>query len=162
MKDLSIVKDDDSQLLKDVDSTAQIATPLKSYNPLKITASEEKTFTPDVKNHTIRSSMDNNNSSSYTSNSTLQNSGLLNSKLQNSTSISTLNPDDINAELLNLLVRCVTNQQVDNEIYKHLRERERVQREVSTQEATDRANIEEYTDILKKRYESFKNTGWFY
>ena len=119
MKDLSIVKDDDSQLLKDVDSTAQIATPLKSYNPLKITASEEKTFTPDVKNHTIRSSMDHNNSSSYTSNSTLQNSGLLNSKLQNSTSISTLNPDDINAELLNLLVRCVTNQQVDNEIYKH-------------------------------------------
>merc|ERR1712127_875976 len=102
------------------------------------------------------------------SNSTLQNSGLLNSKLQNSNlahnsnsaqnSISTLNSDDINAELLNLLVRCVTNQQVDNEIYKHLRERERAQREVSMQEANDRADIEDYTDRLKKRYEKLKNT----
>jgi len=162
IKDLSIVNDDDSQLLKDVESTAQIATPLKSYNPLKITASEGQTYTPGEKNHTNQSRMDS------SSNSTLQNSGLLNSKLQNSNlahnsnsaqnSISTLNSDDINAELLNLLVRCVTNQQVDNEIYKHLRERERVQREVSTQEANDRADIEDYTDRLKSRYEKLKDT----
>jgi len=160
LKDLSIVNDDDSQLLKDVESTAQIATPLKSYNPLKITASEEQTYTPDVKNHTNQSKMD---SSSKNSSSLLQNSGRLNSILQHSnlaqnSSIGNLNSDDINAELLNLLVRCVTNQQVDNEIYKHLRERERVQREVSMQEANDRADIEDYTDRLKKRYEKLKNT----
>jgi len=163
IKDLSIVNDDDSQLLKDVESTAQIATPLKSYNPLKITASEGQTYTPGEKNHTNQSRMDSSSNSA-----TLQNSGLLNSKLQNSNlahnsnsaqnSISTLNSDDINAELLNLLVRCVTNQQVDNEIYKHLRERERVQREVSTQEANDRADIEDYTDRLKSRYEKLKDT----
>jgi len=160
LKDLSIVNDDDSQLLKDVESTAQIATPLKSFNPLKITASEELTYTPDVKNHTNQSKMD---STSKNSSSLLQNSGRLNSIHQHSnlaqnSSIGNLNSDDINAELLNLLVRCVTNQQVDNEIYKHLRERERAQREVSMQEANDRADIEDYTDRLKKRYEKLKNT----
>ena len=167
MDGLSIVKDDDSQLIKDT------VTPLKTHNSLKITASntEGVTFTPEPKNKENTTKMDSlfnhKNTSNNSSSSTLQNSGLLknnnnnsSSKYNNNTSSSLssgLNPDDINAELLNLLVRCVTNQQIDNEIYKHLREREKEQREVSTQEAAERSEIEEFTNQLKTRYQRLKD-----
>jgi len=77
---------------------------------------------------------------------------------QHSSSISASTADPLNAELLNFLVGSTSATQVDNEIYKNLRQREQEMSEQSVREATERAEIEEYYTQIKTRYDRIKTT----